>query len=48
MTSFPERLNYAMKRAGFNQKTLASLAGVSRGALSQYLSGKNTPSTLSG
>lgn len=44
MTSFPERLNYAMKCAGFNQKTLASLAGVSRGALSQYLSGKNTPS----
>lgn len=44
MRTFPDRLKYAMQYAGFNQKTLASLAGVSRGALSQYLSGKNTPS----
>jgi len=43
MKTFAERLKNAMERANMSQTALAEKAGASKGAISQYLSGKNTP-----
>ena len=43
MKTFAERLKYAMGEAGLNQSTLSERTGASKAAISQYLSGKNTP-----
>ena len=40
---FVERLSKIMKARGINQKELSSLTGISRSAISQYLSGKFIP-----
>ena len=40
---FVERLSKIMKERGINQKELSSLTGISRSAISQYLSGKFIP-----
>lgn len=42
--TFAERLRSAMEQAGMNQTEMAVCAGVSKAAISQYLSGKNVPS----
>lgn len=42
--TFAERLKYAMEQANMSQSTLSEKAGASKAAISQYLSGKNTPS----
>lgn len=44
MKTFVERLNYAMAEAGLKQSALSDRTGISKAAISQYLSGKNTPS----
>lgn len=41
--NFSEQLKAAMQQLGLNQSQAAGLTGCSRGAISQYLSGKNTP-----
>ena len=38
-----ERLKYAMEQANMSQSALSEKAGASKAAISQYLSGKNTP-----
>lgn len=43
MKTFAERLNYAMAEAGLKQSTISDRTGISKAAISQYLSGKNTP-----
>jgi transcriptional regulator with XRE-family HTH domain len=43
MKTFAERLKYAMGEAGLKQSTLSENTGISKAAISQYLSGKNTP-----
>ena len=40
---FCEQLKRAMQQLGLNQSQIAGLTGCSKGAVSQYLSGKNTP-----
>lgn len=42
--TFAEHLRCVMNHAGMNQVTLSERTGASRAAISQYLSGKNTPS----
>lgn len=44
MNIFVERLNQAVEEAGLKQNVLADRTGISKAAVSQYLSGKNTPS----
>lgn len=44
MNTFAERLKYAMEQADMSQSALSEKAGASKAAISQYLSGKNTPS----
>ena len=43
MTTFAERLKNAMEQANMSQSALSEQAGASKAAISQYLSGKNTP-----
>ena len=43
MNTFAERLKYAMEQADMSQSALSEKAGASKAAISQYLSGKNTP-----
>lgn len=43
MTTFAERLKNAMEQANMSQSVLSEQAGASKAAISQYLSGKNTP-----
>ena len=43
MKTFAERLKYAMGESGLNQSTLSERTGVSKAAISQYLSGKHEP-----
>lgn len=43
MNTFVERLKYAMEQADLKQSALSKLTGISKAAISQYLSGKNTP-----
>ena len=43
MTTFAERLKNAMEQASMSQATLLKQTKVSKAAISQYLSGKNTP-----
>lgn len=42
--SFSKRLKQAMQDLGINQVQVAGLTGKSKGSISQYLSGKQTPS----
>jgi transcriptional regulator with XRE-family HTH domain len=42
---FVERLSQIMKTRGINQKDLSALTGISKSAISQYLSGKFFPKT---
>ena len=44
VNTFAERLKYAMEQADLKQSTLSELTGISKAAISQYLSRKNTPS----
>ena len=46
MSSFSERLRFAMSEAGMTQAALAEKTGASKAAISQYLSGKNVPGIL--
>lgn len=41
--TFAERLKNAMEQADMSQSALSEKAGASKAAISQYLSGKNTP-----
>lgn len=41
---FSEKLKNAMQQLGINQAKVVSLTGKSKGSISQYLSGKQTPS----
>ena len=41
---FSEKLRSAMQQLGINQIKVVSLTGKSKGSISQYLSGKQTPS----
>ena len=43
MNTFAERLKYAMEQADMSQSALSEKAGASKAAISQYISGKNTP-----
>lgn len=43
MNTFAERLKYAMEQADLKQSTISDRTGISKAAISQYLSGKNTP-----
>lgn len=43
MNTFAKRLKYAMEQADLKQSALSEQAGISKAAISQYLSGKNTP-----
>lgn len=43
MTTFAKRLKNAMEQANMSQSALSEQAGASKAAISQYLSGKNTP-----
>ena len=43
MNTFAKRLKYAMDQAGLKQAGLAEKSGAPRSAISQYLSGRNTP-----
>ena len=43
MTTFAERLKNAMEQANMSQSALSEAAEASKAAISQYLSGKNTP-----
>lgn len=42
-STFADRLKQTLYHAGVNQKTLSEKTGFSKAAISQYLSGKNTP-----
>ena len=42
-TTFAERLKNAMEQADMSQAELSLQSGASKAAISQYLSGKNTP-----
>lgn len=42
---FSEKLQAAMQQLGLNQAQVVGMTGCSKGSISQYLSGKNTPST---
>lgn len=42
--NFNEKLKKAMQDLGINQAKVVSLTGKSKGSISQYLSGKQTPS----
>lgn len=42
-TTFAERLKNAMEQANMSQSDLSRRTGASKAAISQYLSGKNTP-----
>lgn len=42
--NFSEKLKKAMRDLGINQAKVVSLTGKSKGSISQYLSGKQTPS----
>ncbi len=41
---FSEKLKSAMQQLGINQAKVVSLTGKSKGSISQYISGKQTPS----
>lgn len=41
---FSEKMKKAMQQLGINQAKVVSLTGKSKGSISQYLSGKQTPS----
>ena len=43
MKNFSEGLKYAMAQANMSQSALSEKSGCSKAAISQYLSGKNTP-----
>lgn len=43
MKNFSDRLKAAMAQANMNQSALSEKSGCSKAAISQYLSGKNTP-----
>ncbi|MDD3020914.1 MAG: helix-turn-helix transcriptional regulator [Alphaproteobacteria bacterium] len=43
--TFAERLKTAMEQAHINQSDLSARTGFSKAAISQYLSGKNTPAS---
>ena len=43
MDTFAKRLKYAMDQAGLKQAGLAEKSGAPRSAISQYLSGRNSP-----
>ena len=43
MKSFSDRLKHAMNQANMSQTILSEKSGCSKAAISQYLSGKNTP-----
>ena len=43
MTTFAERLKNAMEQTNVSQSDLSRRTGASKAAISQYLSGKNTP-----
>lgn len=45
MKNFADRLKYAMNQADMSQSVLSEKSGCSKAAISQYLSGKNTPGT---
>lgn len=45
MKNFADRLKYAMNQADMSQSALSEKSGCSKAAISQYLSGKNTPGT---
>lgn len=42
---FGEKLKAAMQQLGLKQSQVVGMTGCSKGSISQYLSGKNTPST---
>lgn len=42
--NFSEKLKMAMQQLGINQAKVVSLTGKSKGSISQYISGKQTPS----
>ncbi len=42
--NFSEKLKSAMQQLGINQAKVVSLTGKSKGSISQYISGKQTPS----
>lgn len=42
---FGEKLKTAMQQLGLKQSQVVGMTGCSKGSVSQYLSGKNTPST---
>ncbi len=44
MSTYASRLKYALAKAAVSQKDLSERTGISRTAISQYLSGKYTPS----
>ena len=46
MKSFADRLKYAMNQADMSQSVLSEKSGCSKAAVSQYLSGKNTPGPI--
>ena len=43
--NFSDKLKSAMQQLGINQAKVVSLTGKSKGSISQYISGKQTPST---
>lgn len=43
MKDFADRLKIAMAQSGMSQSALSEKSGCSKAAISQYLSGKNTP-----
>lgn len=43
MTTFAERLKHAMDERHMSQSDLSAKSGISKAAISQYLSGKNQP-----
>lgn len=44
--NFSEKLKNAMQQLGINQAKVVALTGKSKGSISQYLSGKQTPSEM--
>lgn len=44
--NFSEKLKVAMQQLGINQAKVVALTGKSKGSISQYLSGKQTPSEM--
>ena len=43
--NFSDKLKSAMQQLGINQAKVRSMTGKSKGSISQYISGKQTPST---